>query len=58
MIPGKCPNCGSYSGCLCTWSEQQRAIEILRRQERAYREEIGDPVLVDDTKPQRRHRHD
>lgn len=50
-----CPNCDERRDiwgrfpCLCTFSEQERAIRILRRQEREELKRVGKRVLVDDS---------
>lgn len=48
-----CPNCGSYSRCNCTWSEQHAAINLIRRREAAYRCKIGHPTVVEEERQRR-----
>lgn len=43
----KCDNCGSYSRCRCTYTEQIAAARIKERARRKALEKAGRPVLVD-----------
>lgn len=45
-----CPNCGAYIGnCYCTWDQQQKAREILRREREEFLRSIGRPTVIDRT---------
>ena len=43
----KCPNCGDYVNCKCSWPEKIAAEELLRKRDHEMRRKEGKPVIVD-----------